>query len=73
MSRWYGQSEPDDPRAFDDPRAPVDPRSVSHVECDCVPDLGPSHCHLCSENQQREVAWGECDQGAGRPESAVGD
>jgi len=25
-----------------------DPRDYSHVRCDCVPDLGPAHCHLCS-------------------------
>ena len=28
-------------------RADQDPREYSHIECDCVPNLGPSHCHLC--------------------------
>lgn len=26
----------------------IAPQEFLHVECDCVPDLGPSHCHLCS-------------------------
>ena len=24
-------------------------QEVRHGECDCVPDLGPSHCHMCRE------------------------
>ncbi len=36
-----------------------DPRKVAHIECDCVPDLGPSHCHLCSERRGAPVPWGE--------------
>lgn len=30
-----------------------------HFECDCVPGLGPSHCHGCSEDLNREVSWEE--------------
>lgn len=31
----------------------------NHFECDCVPDIGPSHCHGCSEFAGREVEWSE--------------
>ena len=34
-----------------------DPREVAHIECDCVPDLGPSHCHLCGERVGHPVQW----------------
>jgi len=27
-----------------------------HIECDCVPEYGPSHCHLCSGDGQ-PVEW----------------
>lgn len=37
----------------------VDPREVAHIECDCSPSLGPSHCHLCGVRAGREVAWSE--------------
>jgi hypothetical protein len=40
-------------------RKPTDPRDVAHIECDCVPHLGPSHCHLCSKREGREVPWPE--------------
>ncbi|GEL47084.1 hypothetical protein CHO01_22000 [Cellulomonas hominis] len=36
-----------------------DPRDVAHIECDCVPDIGPSHCHLCSVRAGREMPWAE--------------
>lgn len=36
-----------------------DPREWQHVECDCVPDLGPSHCHLCGKEAGREMPWAE--------------
>lgn len=29
----------------------------AHWRCDCVPDLGPAHCHRCSRIQGRAVAW----------------
>jgi hypothetical protein len=37
-----------------------DPRETTHMPCDCVPDLGPEHCHLCSAQQGCEIAWAEC-------------
>lgn len=40
-------------------REVTDPRDVAHIECDCVPHLGPSHCHLCSKRESREVRWSE--------------
>lgn len=39
--------------------APTDPREVAHIECDCVPDLGPTHCHLCSERAGHPLSWAE--------------
>jgi hypothetical protein len=36
-----------------------DPRETQHIECDCVPDLGPSHCHLCGKKFGRPIAWSE--------------
>ena len=42
----------------------VDPRAVAHIECDCVPSLGPSHCHLCSGRAGREVPWSEAHSAA---------
>lgn len=38
----------------------VDPRDVAHIACDCVPDLGPEHCHLCSKRAGPPVPWPEC-------------
>ena len=38
-------------------QAKVDPRKYEHIECDCVPDLGPSHCHLCSERLGKPISW----------------
>lgn len=37
----------------------TDPRNFAHIECDCVPDIGPSHCHLCSERAGHPVPWSE--------------
>lgn len=28
-----------------------------HFKCDCVPDQGPEHCHLCGDDAGRPVAW----------------
>ena len=36
-----------------------DLREVEHVECDCVPDLGPSHCHLCGDAAGKIIEWRE--------------
>ncbi|MDH2390053.1 hypothetical protein QCN29_14885 [Streptomyces sp. HNM0663] len=32
----------------------TDPRQTEHTRCDGVPDLGPAHCHLCSEMRGRD-------------------
>ena len=36
-----------------------DPRDTEHVECDCVPNLGPTHCHLCGTTAGHPVTWEE--------------
>lgn len=38
----------------------TDIREIAHVACNCVPDLGPEHCHLCGEQQGHIVPWTEC-------------
>ena len=38
----------------------VDAREHLHAKCDCVPDLGPAHCHLCSNERGVPVPWPEC-------------
>lgn len=43
-------------------QAMSDPRETEHIECDCVPEIGPSHCHLCSVNLGHPVSWGEAEQ-----------
>lgn len=47
-------------------------RAVSqpeHFECDCVPNLGTSHCHACSDATGGEVEWSNCAAGlAPQPE-----
>lgn len=35
-----------------------DARERLHAKCDCVPALGPAHCHLCSKDAP--VAWEDC-------------
>lgn len=42
------------------PEEPEDPRKVAHIACDCVPNLGPEHCHLCSERNGKPTAWPDC-------------
>lgn len=32
----------------------------NHWGCDCVPDLGPVHCHACSQEQDKEVPLTDC-------------
>lgn len=34
-----------------------DPRDTEHIRCDCVPSLGPPHCH----QHELETVW-PCDQ-----------
>lgn len=31
----------------------------AHVRCDCVPTLGPAHCHGCSALTGSETLWNE--------------
>lgn len=38
----------------------TDPRETQHVRCDCVPGLGPAHCHLCGDRAGHVVPWDEC-------------
>lgn len=48
--------------AFDRGRAsvlPVGAPKGAHIECDCVPNLGPSHCHACGEIAGHPVPWSE--------------
>lgn len=37
-----------------------DVRELLHARCDCVPNLGPAHCHLCGNQQGTPVPWAEC-------------
>lgn len=39
------------------PKDRFDARMDFHMECDCVPDLGPSHCHKCTDDSDSVVAW----------------
>lgn len=34
-----------------------DLRDTQHVRCDCVPTLGPPHCHLCREADGAPTPW----------------
>ena len=38
-------------------------REVAHWECDCVPDLGPTHCHACSDAAGHPVEWADSTHG----------
>lgn len=33
----------------------------NHMWCNCVPDLGPPHCHFCSRELEKEVSWEDCE------------
>ena len=37
-----------------------DARDHLHAKCDCVPDLGPAHCHLCT-GEGSPVRWEDCE------------
>lgn len=41
------------------PKHPLDKTLPAHFECDCVPDLGPSHCHRCSQLLGTSVPWSD--------------
>lgn len=30
---------------------------LTHEPCDCVPDLGPVHCHVCSDLTMKEEPY----------------
>ena len=48
--------------------APIgDPRETEHMTCDCVPHLGPPHCHMCAILAGREVPWDEAHPTAETP------
>lgn len=40
--------------------AEPDAREHLHAKCDCVPDLGPAHCHLCT-GEGSPVRWEDCE------------
>lgn len=42
------------------PDAATDVREYLHAKCDCVPDLGPAHCHLCT-GEGSPVRWEDCE------------
>ena len=33
---------------------------ATHWRCDCVPDLGPAHCHTCGAAAGRPVEFVDC-------------
>lgn len=37
------------------------PSLPAHVRCDCVPDLGPAHCHRCSQASGKNTPWDDAD------------
>lgn len=43
------------------PDAATDARDYLHAKCDCVPDLGPAHCHFCGNVKGSPVPWTECE------------
>lgn len=38
----------------------VDLRKTTHMRCDCVPTLGPAHCHFCSDLIGIPTEWEDC-------------
>ena len=32
-------------------------KPAAHCECDCVPAIGPPHCHGCGEDEGHPVRW----------------
>lgn len=40
-------------------KTPTSPSLPPHFRCDCVPDLGPAHCHRCSQLSSQKVMWDE--------------
>lgn len=58
---WRSGGMPTHRRGDDCPAtaAVPDAREHLHAKCDCVPDLGPAHCHLCSADGS-PVEWANC-------------
>lgn len=50
-------------------RAAID--AVVHIRCDCVPSIGPAHCHACSRREGREVPWAEAHPEPEQTEAVV--
>lgn len=42
---------------MEDGKGKRDARDDFHLECHCIPDLGPSHCHACTVDPYTVVAW----------------
>ena len=34
-------------------------QDAMHGECDCVPEVGPPHCHRCAVEQGGPVPWAD--------------
>lgn len=45
----------------------------AHFECNCVPELGPPHCHACGEAAGRPVPWAEAVHGPMPDRKAIRD
>lgn len=37
------------------------PSLPPHSRCNCVPDLGPAHCHRCSQKMGKNTPWSDAD------------
>ena len=55
-----------------EPGAATDAREHLHAKCDCVPDLGPAHCHLCGNERGAPVPWPECSAVTPAVTNAIG-
>lgn len=51
---WYCRREVTNMLITD---ARYDEREYTHMECDCAPGLGVSHCHMCTKMFDKEVEW----------------
>lgn len=48
-------------------------RDQVHFCCDCVPHLGPPHCHRCHTERGKETPWTQCITVADERERAVAE
>lgn len=53
------RSGPENLRHTLDALPPSAARASEHRTCDCVPTLGPPHCHACSDAAGEPVPWSE--------------